>query len=238
MAELICPSCHSVIGYEDVNVAKDIALCRACKKTFSFASLSSSTEIRSVPLNNPPKWIKITGSYGRDRQLVYKKVSPAALFLIPFIAAWSGGSIGGIYVVPIIKGNFQWFQAIFGLPFLIGTVVLLSVLFYCLFGKVVITIRNGELTLFRGVGPIGWTRRIPCTHNTRVSLELSGASKNRRPLTSIVLRNGDKKEIAFAAFSPEPVKEYIASYIQQNACAAGTGYHTTGNSLPDTGYYN
>ena len=59
MAAYNCPVCRAAIPLEDVNVAADLALCRACGKTCSFAMLSGSSEISLDCLAHPPRGIRV-----------------------------------------------------------------------------------------------------------------------------------------------------------------------------------
>ena len=44
-SEYKCPSCGAAISLDDVNVAKDIALCRACGRSTAFSVISGAAEI-------------------------------------------------------------------------------------------------------------------------------------------------------------------------------------------------
>ena len=83
-----------------------------------------------------------------------------AIFLVPFTAVWAGGSLSGIYGSQIIKGEFNLGTSLFGLPFLIGSIVLITVCLLSVFGRTVISSDNGEALVFIGIGSIGWYRRF------------------------------------------------------------------------------
>ena len=95
MTELLhCQSCGAAIALADVNVANDIALCRACGQTMRFSEIAPIPGAAEVDLQRPPKGVRIDDSPLRGRSIIYRKISPAVLFLIPFTALWSGGSAG------------------------------------------------------------------------------------------------------------------------------------------------
>src|SRR5687767_8011351 len=113
-----CPKCETEIPLEDINVAQDIALCRKCAESFSFAELAQDEAIPEVDLNHPPKgmWFNRTPD---GFELGSSTRSGVAFFLVPFMCLWSGGSLGGIYGSQIVKGDFNLAMSLFGLPFLL-----------------------------------------------------------------------------------------------------------------------
>jgi hypothetical protein len=87
--------------------------------------------------------------------------SVAAWFVIPFAAAWSGFSLGGIYGGQIESHQFNPAISLFGLPFIVGSVVLWSVALMYLAGKVVVECDGNELKVFTGIGGIGARTSVP-----------------------------------------------------------------------------
>ncbi|HQY87851.1 MAG TPA: hypothetical protein PK402_04280 [Tepidisphaeraceae bacterium] len=82
-----------------------------------------------------------------------------------------------IYGQQIIKGEFDPGQSLFGIPFLIGTCVLVPVCLMMTVGRVVISVHNGEGTIFSGIGPFGLRHKFDWTAVTGVSLALWGKSQ-------------------------------------------------------------
>ncbi len=177
-SEYTCPHCQAGIALEDVNVATDIALCRACGKTSSFALVSGTAEVSAADLLHTPKHLRVSRDFQHGTTLIYHKTSAILLFLIPFTALWSGGSMWGIYGTQISEGRFDLGQSLFGLPFLFGTVVLLSVIIFLLFGRWVITLHKNAGRVFLGIGPFGWTRHFGYDSNSVVSLRDSSVKVN------------------------------------------------------------
>ena len=139
-----CPKCGEVIRVEDLVAVEDGG--------------SNDAALLSAP---PPTHLAVKTDYDGIWPVTtirFKRISPLALFFIPFTCIWSGGSLTGIY------GS----QFIFGIPFLIGTVVLLSACLFMLFGKRVLTLSHGRGTYFTGVGFIGRTKRFAYGYRTKV----------------------------------------------------------------------
>lgn len=218
-SDYTCPLCQTGIALEDVNVATDIALCRACGKTSSFADLIGFTEISPNVLQPPPKHVQMTKNLQNGTVITHHKFSAILLFLIPFAAIWSGGSMWGIYGTQISNGTFDLGQSLFGLPFLIGTIFLVSVILVLLFGTWKITLLNGQGTVFFGVDPLGWTRRFTYSRDTLVGLRNTSLKVNNVPQKGILIQNGNA-EFTFGSVLPEAVKHYIAAAIKQEVESA------------------
>jgi len=59
-----CPRCGNIIPVEDMNVAKDVALCRSCNLASSLSALVSGFALEpDVDLQQPPRgcWHRVTG---------------------------------------------------------------------------------------------------------------------------------------------------------------------------------
>jgi hypothetical protein len=79
-----CPQCGTQIPLDDINVAQDIALCRACGQTTSFAQLAGGAGLGAIDLDAPPRHVTLRTDPLGSVQIVYRRVSPVALFLVPF----------------------------------------------------------------------------------------------------------------------------------------------------------
>ena len=149
-----CPKCNSEIQTENINIQADIAQCLKCKNVFKISENIDDLIDDNFSINATPDetWYKndfnktIIGASTR---------SPIAFFLVPFMLVWSGGSIGGIYGSQIIKGEFDLFQSLFGIPFLIGSVIFWSLALMAIWGKVEVTLDNKGGKIFTGIGSIG-----------------------------------------------------------------------------------
>jgi hypothetical protein len=217
--EYLCYYCKAAIAMDDINVAKDVALCRSCGKTFSFSAISGESEVSVNALDSPPRCVKLELDPINGTKLTYRRLAPISLFLIPFTAIWSGGSIYGIYYLQIKEGRFDLRASLFGLPFLFGTIILLVFIAYLLFGKWVITMNQGEGTVFAGVFGIGWTRRFAYDKNSLVALQATNFTINDVPQQGILIRNGETNFV-FGASMRQDAKQFIAAVILKHVAAA------------------
>jgi hypothetical protein len=81
-----------------------------------------------------------------------------ALFIVPFTCAWSGISLSGIYGRQIASGHFDPFSSLFGLPFMIGSLILVAMCAMTVAGKVELSQSEDRLSVFIGVSKLGWSR--------------------------------------------------------------------------------
>jgi hypothetical protein len=86
--------------------------------------------------------------------------SPVAFFLVPFMCVWSGGALGGIYGSQIAEGQFNPVMSIFGIPFVLGSILFWAVALMAVCGKVEVIINRDGATIFTGIGSLGWKRRL------------------------------------------------------------------------------
>ncbi len=159
-SKLMCPKCRMEIPLDDVNVSKDIALCRQCGQTWSYADLIEDSEISDAVPPTPPRGAWFRENPPRGFVVGVSTRSAIAFFVVPFMCVWSGFSLGGIYGSQIVKRHFQPALSLFGIPFFLGTLFLGSVAIMAVCGKVVVTVDGDNGTIFTGVGPIGWRRRF------------------------------------------------------------------------------
>ena len=154
----------------------------------------------------------------------YKRVSPLALFFIPFTCLWGGGSISGIYGSQIIKHEFNLQLSLFGLPFLIGTIVLVSACLFMLFGKRVLTLSSGKGTYFTGVGPIGRTKRFAYGYNTKVEEDVSVCQGRRGgSSTTYFLRltnEGDSNSVTLGSGFSKDALAYTCAVLRRECSRA------------------
>jgi hypothetical protein len=166
--KILCPSCGSLIASGQLNVESDVAVCPSCSEVFQLSALiAAGQETDQVDLFDPPRgaWFlnDITGwTVGATTR------SPVALFLVPFMCVWSGFSLGGIYGSQIAAGKFNLVMSIFGIPFILGSLLFGSLAVMTVWGKVVVTVDRNLGRVFTGVGRIGWTQNFDWTAITRI----------------------------------------------------------------------
>jgi len=215
MPSYFCPACRSAISLEDVNIATDLALCRNCGTTTPFSVVADTSELSLVTQDDVPKGVTVTPALTGGTEITYRRISKIVFFLIPFMMIWSGFSLSGIYGRQIIRGQFDVSQSLFGLPFLLGTIMLLAVVLFLLFGRWRVRMNAGQGEVFAGVGPAGWTRSFRYDPQSRVSLELTNIQRNRVPQKAITVRTGNE-EIRFGTGIQEDAKRFIAAAILKN----------------------
>jgi hypothetical protein len=209
-----CRHCGAGIALADVNVATDIALCRACGKTMPFSEIAPIPGAADIDLARPPKGVRIEDSPIRGRSIIYRKISPVVIFLIPFTAAWSGFSMAGIYGTQIAKGEFDLVSSLFGLPFLIGTIMLVSVILFLLFGRWRFGFNRGMLEVATEIGPFGWTRRMVCDKSARVSIRPAKWQKNNVP-QNLIQVECQGNTLKFGSPIPDESKNFIAEALRR-----------------------
>lgn len=215
-----CPNCGQELPLADVNVAQDVALCRACGFTGSFLAAATVPRLSDEEMARPPKRVSLTREFGDALTITCRPKRTALLFLVPFVAIWSGVSMAAIYVVPLATGQFDWKMGLFGLPFLIGTVVLVAIILNVLVGKTTVTLTKGKVQV--GTHLLGWQRirEMDCDRETSVSLQKSSVRVNNVPQPEIVVSSGGK-ELRFGAMGlSDEAKKYVAGVLRR---AAGGG---------------
>jgi hypothetical protein len=163
------------IPASEVAPSAGLAVCRSCDKSHSLEACKAAAPIgsRFHPLpTDPPKGVRVEERMDGFR-LTLSTRSAAAFFLIPFMMVWSGFSLGGIYGTQIFKGEFDWKLSLFGIPFVLGTLLFGTIALMSAFGQVVLEQRNGVLLHRVGFLGLFWTRRRDWTGFERAELEES-----------------------------------------------------------------
>lgn len=188
--QAVCPSCRSSIALADVNVSTDLALCRQCQKTFSYAQLVSGAVDSQVDLNRAPPGAQFSRT-ARGFEVSASTRSPMALFLVPFMCVWSGGSLGGIYGTQLASGEFKLGPSLFGIPFVLGTLMFGSIAVMAVCGQVRVRVDGDLGSVFTGVGSLGWTRHFNWREMTSVST--ADASSGRGRVTERITLQGQRR---------------------------------------------
>lgn len=209
-----CLHCGAAIEAADTNVGTDLALCRACGQSMPFSAIAGSAAWPAPDLSRPPRGVTVGRSLISGIDFVYRRVNPVVFFLIPFTALWSGLSLWGIYGGQWQSGRFDPAMSLAGLPFVIGTIVLLGVILFMLFGSWRVHIERGRARFFTGVGPVGKTREIVFDATTRVQLGDAYVKVRRLPQQLISVTTGDRR-LQYGAGLPHDVRVYLAAILRQ-----------------------
>lgn len=216
----VCPNCGQELPLADVNVAQDVALCRACRYTGSFLAAATVPRLSDEDLARPPKRVSLQREFGDALTVVCRPRRGTLWFLVPFTAFWSGISMAGIYGAQIARGEFDPKLSLFGLPFLAGTVVLVTIILYCLFGRTAVTLSKGRIRVFTGLFGVGRTRELECGPGTTVTIGQSGYRVNNVTQPEIVVASGER-QLKFGAMAiPNDALPYVAAVLRR---AAGGG---------------
>lgn len=153
-----CPKCKQAVPADQVNMVTDLAFCPLCHDAFKVSEHMEQEAFSPDTLQNPPQgaWFRTE----MDRVVVGATTrSPTAFFLVPFMCVWSGGALGGIYGSQIVRGEFNPLLSLFGIPFLLGSIVFWGYALMTIGGKVEVSIGRCS-SVFVGIGKMGRTRKF------------------------------------------------------------------------------
>ena len=228
--KVTCPTCKQVIPPERINIAKDVAHCEPCNELFSLsATIAGGGAVEGFDRHDPPRgaWCEETG-FGW--QIGSTTRSAAAFFLVPFMCVWSGFSLGGIYGMQIVNGEFNIWLSLFGIPFVIGTLALGSLAVMTVIGKVVVTVEGDSGTVFEGVGPIGWTRRFEWPSVT--SIEEDYPMTRRSGQNNMAIALVGQSRLKFGSILSEPRRYTVLQCLRSFHAARGGTRHGQARECP------
>ncbi len=207
-----CPKCRQAVSPDQVNMATDLAFCPQCNEGFKISESIDQEVVNADVLRDPPKgaW------YRKERNSVVVGAStrsPIAFFLVPFMLVWSGGSMFGLYGTQFLKGEFDLFMSLFGIPFLLGSIVLLSASLMAVFGRIIVTIGR-ESSVFIGMGPIGWNRSFDWMGVKTVREELTRWQNNNGNQQQTVIVLDGEKCLKFGSGLNEERRRFILNVLK------------------------
>jgi hypothetical protein len=197
---------------EDINVSKDVALCRRCDETYSFAELSRGGAPGDVDTARPPDGVWYERQ-GNEFEVGATSRSWTAIILVPFTALWAVGSLWAIYGSQIAKGTFDPTSSLAGIPFLLGSLVLLTMTLMAVCGKVVVRGSRDGGSVFVGVGRFGWTRRFRWSEirTARTSLTKWHQNDSHLPIIELV----GPKPIRFGSQLSAPRRAFMLAVLRR-----------------------
>lgn len=210
---LLCPTCNNPVAAEDLNIGTDVAFCRGCNRAFAISDVVHGGAHRREAFDRaapvPGTWLRDDGV---ETVIGASTRSPMAFVLVPFMAIWSGLSLGGIYGTQIASGKFSLTASLFGIPFLLGSVVLgsFALMFTC--GRVEVRLRGGEGQVVTGVGPLARTRRFLVSEIAIVREDWAGYSTNRTPRKGVVLEGA--RRIMFGSMLSEARRYFVLQNLR------------------------
>jgi hypothetical protein len=210
-----CPRCDQSIPLDDINVAKDVALCRRCGQSSSFADLveEEDDDAPVIQVSHPLKgaWLQ---EEGRDFKVGATTRSWSALFFIPFTLLWAGGLLIMIYGAWVAQGRFEGKHFLFILPFLLGTSLLVLTCLMTTLGQVVVRVKNQQGEVFTGVGPVGWRRRFRSGEVRNVRLGTANWKVNGQLVRQLWLESAGKT-LKFASGVSQERQDFLLKVLRR-----------------------
>jgi hypothetical protein len=136
-----------------------------------------------------------------------------SLFIVPFTCVWAGGSMFGIYGTQLIKGHFSLGPSLFGIPFLIGSIFLVSWCAMSVLGTVTVSVHGDRLAIFTGVGPLGITR-VANLSEFKTAREDWGYGSMNNNRSSRVIRLEGARAMAFGSTLSTERRYFLLSAVQ------------------------
>ena len=195
--KIICPTCKKAVPIAQINMSTDLAFCPICDDAFKISETVDSEYINDEAVKSPPG-----GAWFRRELRGYlvgaSTRSYIAFFLVPFMAVWSGLSLSGLYGTQLSEGKFDLFRTLFGLPFLMGSVVMFVIALMSIWGKIEFEINeNEQSSVFIGVGSIGWKRYFDWKKIHTVKEESSNVKYPGSGQTKIILEGTRKIAVGY-----------------------------------------
>lgn len=206
-----CPKCSSQIQPNKININTDVAQCIECNYIFKISENIESYIDDGFNISNSPNgtWYKkefnttIIGATTR---------SPIAFFIVPFMVIWSGMSLGGIYGTQITQREFDLSLSLFGIPFLIGSIIFWSFALMSIWGKVELTLNNKGGKIFTGIGNIGLIKKFEWNDIEKITERQTNFRYPGNQGAKIVLEG--KKRISFGTGVKEERRYYLFKAIK------------------------
>lgn len=205
-----CPNCNAFIAREDIYMQSDIAKCQACNYVFKVSQAVSTQKKFNPDLPPEGAWYyndfekTIVGATTRTK---------GAVFLIPFMMLWSGFSLGGIYGTQFFNGQFNLLLSIFGIPFVIATIVFSAVIIMLMAGKIVVTFNSESGKIFTGIGKIGFTQSFRWEDVNTVEESISSFKSSSSGNAYMITLTG-KNSLSFGRGLSDERRYYIISVLQ------------------------
>jgi hypothetical protein len=236
-----CPKCRSVIAADDINVASDVAFCRACNLATKLSELAQGTGIDpNVDLTQPPKgaWLRTSG-FGMVIGATHRSVGGAFGTLL-FALFWNG--IVSVFVAlalastlalmgverplwmpkPIVNGGamgvgmtiFLW---LFLTPFIAAGLAMIGAFLSCLGGKTEVRIRDWQGEIFTGIGKLGFRKKFSKQAVKDVRIEdrqWRDSDGDRRRSTHILVEMMEGKPIKFGSGLTDERRHFLAAALR------------------------
>jgi hypothetical protein len=218
--KVTCPGCNARVPAGNLNVATDVGVCPGCDEAFAISEVvTGDPEVAGFESKDAPggSWFRSTMN---GWEVGASTRSPVAFFLVPFMCVWSGGSLGGIYGSQLAKGEFNLGISLFGIPFLLGSLLFGSIALMTVCGKVVVSVDRNRGRVFTGVWRFGWTRRFDWAAITSVSETTNNVRSPGNTGMAIAL-TGPASRISFASNLNEKRRYYVLQTLRKMLAQRG-----------------
>ena len=237
-----CSKCRAVIRSEDVNVANDLAYCRACNLSYKLSELTTGAELADgVDLRLPPAGATYRNDGAGTVVSASHRALGSAMGVLFFALFWNG--IVSVFVLLAISGTMHnlhinlpdWFPApkmnggdmgvgmtlflwIFLTPFITIGVVMMGAFLSCVAGRTEVRIHNAEGVVFTGIGSLGYRRRFDAGAVKDVRIDDrtwrdNGGARQRK--TCILIETREGKLVKFGTILREDRRKFVASAVRK-----------------------
>lgn len=237
-----CSQCKRVIPETDINVAQDVAYCRACNLANKLSDLVHGNELTAtINLQNPPAGAWYQTEAGEISIGATHRSWGSALGMLAISLFWNG--IVSVFVLLALSATLHnlhvnvpdWFPApkmngggigvgmniflwLFLTPFIvIGTGMILG-FFSSLIGRTEITISSSECLVFVGIGSLGWKRRFNPRSVTEVRINDTtwrDSDGDRQNKVRVLITTSDGKAIEFGSLLTTERRNFIAGALRK-----------------------
>ena len=238
----ICPKCQRQIPIADLNVATDVALCRACDLVHRLSSLLETADLEEgVDFTRPPAgaWYRHSGPVsviGASHRSL-----GTAIGLLFFCLFWNGiVSVFGFLALnstlqllgvptpawfpdPKMNGSKMGVGITIGLwlfltPFILIGLAMLAAFLSALGGRTEITITGGDGVLFTGIGPVGRRRHFQAKNVKTLRIEdrrWRDSDGDRRGTRQVVFEMEEGKPLKFGSGLSEERMKFVAAALHK-----------------------
>jgi hypothetical protein len=237
-----CSKCGRAIPSEDINVANDIAYCRACNLSHQLSALTAGRELDSdIDLNNPPSgaWYRSDGA-GPVIGATHRSIG-TAIGALAFGLFWNG--ITSVFVLVALGSTLrhlglhlpEWFPApdmngspmsvgmtiflwIFLTPFIAIGLVMIGAFFSALGGRTEVRVNNAQGVVFTGVGALGYRRRFDASGVKEVRIDDRQWRDSRghsRHKTCILIETREGKQVKLGSMLTPERRKFVAGALRK-----------------------
>ena len=237
-----CSKCGRTIPADDINVANDVAYCRACNLSHQLSALTSGAEVDSgIDPNNPPPgaWYRNDGPgpvIGATHRSLGGAVGALAISLF-----WNG--IVSVFVLLALASTLHhlgvqlpdWFSApmakdssmpigmtiflwIFLTPFIAVGLVMIGAFFSALGGRTEVRMQNADGVVFTGIGALGWRRRFDASAVKDVRIDdrqWRDSDGDRHRKTCILIETRDGNQVKLGSMLSPGRRKFLAGALRK-----------------------